>query len=115
MTQPNIEDYFGSMDNLDITLSSHSIQPSSPSDETSLPIRYDQNTSECYYELDLADVNMTFYSEQDFRNVIGDFGLEQFAAPSPIIDDISELLNEGTEELHSTESNDMAGCKLSVY
>ncbi len=75
---------------------------------------------------------MTFYSEQDFRNVIGDFGLEQFAglfetfyywhfflfiqiAPSPIIDDISELLNEGTEELHSTESNDMAGCKLSVY
>jgi hypothetical protein len=109
MTQPNIEDYFGSMDNLDITLSSHSIQPSSPSDETSLPIRYDQNTSECYYELDLADVNMTFYSEQDFRNVIGDFGLEQFAAPSPIIDDISELLNEGTEELHSTESNDMAG------
>jgi hypothetical protein len=111
MTQPIADYSFGLMDNLDVTLSSSGpIQPSSPTEETNLSVRHDQSTSNSYYELDLAEVNMTLYCEQEFRDMMmGDFIFDELISNSPVLADISELLNEDPEEVHSRESNDMAG------
>jgi len=98
------------MDNLDFTLTNYSFQPSSPTDDINVPVRYDFNTSDSFYEIDVADLNMTLYPDQDFTDLLNDFrATEQYSAPSPIIDEINELLTEGTEVLHSTESNDISG------
>jgi len=35
-------------------------------------------------------------------------------APSPIIDELNDILTEGTEVLHSTESNDIADRKIFI-
>jgi hypothetical protein len=110
MEQPDVGDNLGLMDNLDFTLASYSIQPSSPTEDISAPVRYDYNTSESFYEIDVADLNMTLYPDQFFKDLLNDFrAIEQFSAPSPIMDDINDLLIESTEELHSTETNDIAG------
>jgi hypothetical protein len=110
MSQPTMDDDSDSMDNLDFTLTSHSIQPSSPTEEISIPVRYDYNTSESFYDIDVEDLNMILYPDSQFSELLNGFrAIEQYSTPSPLMDDINELLTQGSEVLHSTESNDIAG------
>jgi hypothetical protein len=110
MAQPTMDDDSNSMDNLDFTLTSHSIQPSSPTEEISIPVRYDYNTSESFYDIDVEDLNMILYPDSQFSELLNGFrAIEQYSTPSPLMDDINELLTQGSEVLHSTESNDIAG------
>jgi hypothetical protein len=107
--QQIVEVDHNSTDDLDFTLLPNSIQPSSPSEEISNRVRYDYNTSESFYEIDVTELDMTLYSDQLFKDLLDDFkAMEQYAVPSPTVDEISELLPGDTEIYESTESNDVA-------
>ncbi|CAF4195772.1 unnamed protein product, partial [Adineta steineri] len=103
------ETNFDPMNNLEFTLIPNLIQSSSPSEETSSPVLYDYNTSESFYEIDTADLNMALYGDQSFNDLLNDFlEVNQLAPPSPRTDEISELLMDNIGVLNSTESNDTA-------
>ncbi|CAF4844484.1 unnamed protein product [Rotaria sp. Silwood1] len=85
------------------------IQSSVSTEEIGTRIRYDYNTWESFYEIDVADLNMTLYPDELFKNLLDDIGtLEPSSVPSSTIDEISELLNDDADVFSPIESNDMA-------
>ncbi|CAF4015669.1 unnamed protein product [Rotaria sordida] len=97
------------MDNLDFILTSNVSQSSLSTEEIGTRVRYDYNTWESFYEIDVADLNMTLYSDELFKDLLDEFkAIQQYSASSSVTDDLSELLADDTHVLSPIESNDMA-------
>jgi len=104
MEQQTVEPNLYSMDNIDFTLLANTIQSSLPTEEINTQVRYDYNTLESFYEIDVEDMNMTLYPEQIITEFLDAFStIEQLSN----IDGISEFLTESTQVFHPIESDDM--------
>ncbi|CAF3021821.1 unnamed protein product [Rotaria socialis] len=108
MEQNIIINNFDAMDDLDFSIPNNTNKSSLSTEEIDTRFCYDFNAREQFYEIDVADLNMSLYPDELFKSLLNEFNqMQGSSAPSPIIDAIAELLDEEPGILHPIETNDM--------
>lgn len=108
MEQNIITNNFDSMDNLEFSLTNSTNKSSLSTEEIDTRFSYDINVRDQFYEIDVADLNMSLYPDELFKSWLNEFNqMQGSCSPSPIIDEIAEFLDGEPEIVHPIETDDM--------